>query len=61
MGTERHKKSFKDKKNRSEREGVTCKAEDFWVAKNLLEEGELPLSVLPVPVEQVHWEQTLQQ
>ena len=34
-------------------------AEDVRVPEDLLEEGELAVRVLPVAVEQVHWEQAL--
>ena len=35
------------------------KAENIWVSENLLEQGQLPVSVLPMPVEEVHGEEAL--
>ena len=35
-------------------------AEDVWVPEDLLEERQLAVRVLPVPVEQVHREQALE-
>ena len=35
------------------------KAENIRISENLLEQGQLSISVLPVPIEEVHWEETL--
>ena len=38
---------------------MLSKAENVRISENLLEQGQLSISVLPVSIKEVHWEETL--